>query len=87
MDTMIIESNTAGSLAEAHGLVPGEKLILTMPAIRQGKMQYDVQSLDIRTGITSLLVPNTITDPIPGLFISSFLKNHVKILDTKTERD
>lgn len=70
-----MESYTAGSLAEAHGFVQGEKLILTMPATRQGKMQYDVQSLDIRTGITSLLVPNAIPDPNPDWLAKGWLSS------------
>ncbi len=70
-----MDNYTAGSLAEAYGFAPGERLILTMPVTRQGKTQFDVRSLDIRTGETSLLVQNVIPNPNPDSLAKGWLSS------------
>ena len=70
-----LDSYTGSSFAVGHGFDREERLILTVPATRQGRMQYDVQALDIRTGITSLLVQNVIPDPNPDWLAKGWLSS------------
>ncbi len=70
-----MDSYTANSFVVGHGFDRDERLILTMPAKREGKTHYDLQSLDIRTGIISLLVPNVIPDPNPDWLAKGWLSS------------
>lgn len=70
-----MDSYTANSFVLGHGFDRDERLILTMPMKREGKTQYDLQSLDIRTGIISLLVPNVIPDPNPDWLAKGWLSS------------
>jgi hypothetical protein len=70
-----MDSYTASSFVLGHGFDRNERLILTMPVKREGKTQYDLQSLDIRTGIISLLVPNVIPDPNPDWLSKGWLSS------------
>ncbi len=70
-----MDSYTANSFVLGHGFDRDERLILTMPVKREGKTQYDLQSLDIRTGIISLLVPNVIPDPNPDWLSKGWLSS------------
>jgi Tol biopolymer transport system component len=70
-----MDSYTASSFAVAHGFVHGERLILTMPATRQGKLEYNVLSLQIRTGETSVLVEGFMPNPAPDWVAEGWLNS------------
>lgn len=70
-----MESYTAGSFAQAFGFGEGERMIAAVPVKRPEGLQYDVLSLDIRTGKTSLLVQNVIPDPNPDWLAKGWLSS------------
>lgn len=74
------DSYTASSFAQAHGFADGERLILTVPVNRPEGLQYDVLSLQIRTGETAVLVKGAMPNPAPDWLTAGWLDPRKNIL-------